>query len=213
MSKCTKCGVETPAQAKFCKSCGGSLTGGASSLKDKKSRVTKSEKTWVKPAVIAVVVVLVVVGAWAGKGILMANKMGGRPMFAPQRDASYRLSHVEAVKNEGGIVRIPLAAVGDGKAHFYSYASGGKTISFFVMKTADGGIRTAYDACMSCNHAKLGYRQEGELVVCNNCGMGFKPVDIGKETGGCNPIPLNKTIEGQVIVLKVADIEAGAQYF
>jgi hypothetical protein len=213
MSTCSKCGQETSGQAKFCKSCGGSLAGGASSLNDKKSRVTGKEKSWVKPALIAAVVILVVVGAWAGKGIVMAKKMGGRPMFAPLRDSSYRLSHVEAVKSENGLVRIPLAALADGKAHFFSYASGGKTISFFVMKTADGNIRTAYDACMACNHAKLGYRQEGDLVACNNCGMGFKPADIGKETGGCNPIPLNKTVDGQMIVMKVADIEAGAQYF
>ena len=47
------------------------------------------------------------------------------------------------------------------------------------MKRYDGSIRTALDACVACNHAKLGYRQEGDLVVCNNCGMGFKPTDIG----------------------------------
>lgn len=213
MSTCSKCGAEAPEKAKFCKACGGSLAAGASSLNDKKARVTGGERSWVKPAVIAAVVVLVVVGAWAGKGMVMAKKMGGRPMFAPLRDASFRLSHTEAVKNEGGVVRIPVASVVDGKAHFYSYASNGKTISFFVMKTADGSIQTAYDACMACNHAKLGYRQEGELVACNNCGMGFKPSDIGKETGGCNPIALNKTVDGQMIVVKVSDIEAGAQYF
>jgi uncharacterized membrane protein len=32
-------------------------------------------------------------------------------------------------------------------------------------------------------------------------------------TGGCNPIPVNKTINGQTLVLKAKDLEAGAQYF
>jgi uncharacterized membrane protein len=32
-------------------------------------------------------------------------------------------------------------------------------------------------------------------------------------TGGCNPIPINKTTNGQVLVLKVKDLEAGGQYF
>ena len=81
------------------------------------------------------------------------------------------------------------------------------------MKAQDGSFRTALDACVACNHAKLGYRQEGALVVCNNCGMGFKPTDIGMMTGGCNPIPVNKSIDGQLIVLKAKDLEAGAQYF
>jgi uncharacterized membrane protein len=66
---------------------------------------------------------------------------------------------------------------------------------------------------VACNHAKLGYRQEGSLVVCNNCGMGFKPTDIGMTTGGCNPIPVKKSVEGQTIVLKAKDLEDGARYF
>jgi uncharacterized membrane protein len=32
-------------------------------------------------------------------------------------------------------------------------------------------------------------------------------------TGGCNPIPVNKSVDGQLIVLKAKDLEAGAQYF
>ena len=81
------------------------------------------------------------------------------------------------------------------------------------MKSPDGSIRTAFDACMACNHAKLGYRQEGNVVVCNNCGMGFSPADIGKVSGGCNPIPINKTTDGQTLVVKATDLESGAQYF
>ena len=50
-------------------------------------------------------------------------------------------------------------------------------------------------------------------MVCNNCGMGFAPAQIGMVTGGCNPIPVNKTINGQTLVLKVKDLEAGGQYF
>jgi uncharacterized membrane protein len=110
-------------------------------------------------------------------------------------------------------VRIALADVQDGNAHFYSYAAGGKAVTFFVMKAADGSIRTAFDACVACNHAKLGYRQEGASVVCNNCGMGFTPAQIGMVTGGCNPIPVNKTTDGQNLLLKAKDLEAGAQYF
>ncbi len=134
-------------------------------------------------------------------------------MFAPHRDASLRLANAEAVQDEKGSVLIPLATLDDGKAHFYALAAGGKTITFFAMKASDGSIRTAFDACMACNHAKLGYRQEKGLVVCNNCGMGFDPAEIGRVTGGCNPIPVNKSIEGRMLVLKTSDLEGGAQYF
>jgi len=213
MNKCGKCGAENKEQVKFCKACGSSLSMAETGLSGKKARITDQEATWKKPLAIAAAVVVVLGALWMAKGVYMSKKMGNRPMFSPLRDASARLSHAVAVKAEGGDVRIPLAAIEDGNAHFYAYASGGKTITFFIMKAADGTIRTAYDACMACNHAKLGYRQEKNLVACNNCGMGFNPADIGKETGGCNPIVLSKVVDGKTIVLKVKDLEAGAQYF
>ena len=42
--------------------------------------------------------------------------------------------------------------------------------------------------------------------------MGFRPEEIGNETGGCNPIPVGRSIDGQMVVLKAKDLEAGAQY-
>jgi hypothetical protein len=172
MSMCGKCGAEMKENAKYCKACGSSLSGGDASLNDKKARVMTREKQWVKPAAIAAVVVLVVAALWLAKGVYLSKRMGSHPMFPPHRDTSARL-----------------------------------------MKAMDGNIRTAFDACVACNHAKLGYRQEGSLVVCNNCGMGFKPTEIGMVSGGCNPIPVNKSVDGQMIVLKAKDLEAGAQYF
>ncbi len=207
MSTCSKCGVELKEHAKFCKACGGQT-----SLNDKKARVMSQEKTWVKPAAIAGVVLLV---AAAGFGFMQyrASHMGGRPMFPPHRDASARLMKAVPVTAKNGDVLIPAAIVEDGNAHFFSYPAAGKTVTFYVMKTADGMIKTAFDACIACNHAKLGYRQEGGLVVCNNCGMGFRPEEIGKETGGCNPVPVQRSLDGQMVVLKAKDLEAGVQYF
>ncbi len=211
MSKCSKCGAEAKENDRYCKACGAPV--GVEALNDKKNRVMSKGKTWVKPAMIATAAVIVLAAAWMAKGVVISKKMGGHPMFPPHRDQSARLTNALPVKEQGGIVSISLAAVDDGKAHFYSYTSNGKTITFFVMKDADGSIRSAFDACMSCNHAKLGYRQERGLVVCNNCGMGFNPSEIGRVTGGCNPIPLEKSTEGQMIVLKAKDLDAGAQYF
>jgi uncharacterized membrane protein len=213
MSKCCTCGVETKEQRKFCKACGAGLSGADASLHDKKARVMGKEKNWLKPAMIAAAVIVASVGLWLARGAYMSETMSGQPQFPPLRDASARLTHAAAVKSEGGEVRVPLADVDDGNAHFFAYVSGGKTITFFVMKAMDGSIRTAYDACAACNHAKLGYRQEGQLVACNNCGMGFKPMDIGKATGGCTPIPVNKSMDGKMIVLKAKDLDDGAKYF
>jgi hypothetical protein len=213
MSTCGKCGADAKTNAKYCRACGASLAGGGGALKDKKARVMAQDRSWKKPVAIAGAVMLVIALGWTAKGAYTAKKMGNHPVFPPHRDASARLANAVPVNDQGGNVSVPLAALDDGKAHFFSYVSGGKTITFFMMKAADGSIRTAFDACTACNHAKLGYRQERDLVVCNNCGMGFKATEIGVQTGGCNPIPVDKSIDRQMVVLKAGDLEAGAKYF
>jgi len=93
------------------------------------------------------------------------------------------------------------------------YNANGKDIKFFVIKATDGTVRIALDACTACNHAKLGYRQNGETMVCNNCGMSFKSTDVGHASGGCSPIPLRNSQDGKSLTVKAKDLEEGAKYF
>jgi len=109
---------------------------------------------------------------------------------------------------------IPVSKVDDGIAHFYTYEStAGKTIRFFVLKSSDGVIWAAFDACDVCYEAKKGYRQEGDFMVCNNCGMKFPSAKINEESGGCNPSPLNREVEGDNIVILKEEIEKGVKFF
>jgi hypothetical protein len=212
MNKCIKCGTKTDDTSIYCKPCSLAVKED-SGRQQKKERVMGREKTWIKPAAIAAGIIVLAVSGWLMKDGIAAKQAGMHQNFAPQRDHDARRINAVVVNDESGVVRIPLASVEDGNAHFFTIIAGGKKISFFAMRAPDGSIHTAFDACVSCNHAKLGYRQEGSVVVCNNCGMGFKPADIGRETGGCNPIPVNKSVDGQMLVLKTKDIESGAQYF
>ncbi len=124
------------------------------------------------------------------------------------------LGKCEKVTAVNGVVSIPLAKVADGKAHFFAFADAGKEIDFFVVKAADGSIKTAFDACDVCYEAKKGYRQEGDVMVCNKCNKKFATDKIGPSTaGGCNPSYLpHQEVAGNVL-LKVEDIKAGAQFF
>ena len=74
-------------------------------------------------------------------------------------------------------------------------------------------IRAAFNACDVCYLDKKGYRQEGDDMVCNNCGQRFPSELINEVRGGCNPSPLVRTIEGDEVVIRVDDILSGARYF
>ena len=114
----------------------------------------------------------------------------------------------------GHDIRIALADVGDGRAKFFDYRStDNKELRFFVMKSSDGVIRAALNACDTCFHAKKGYHQEGDNMVCNNCGLKFPSAMINEVKGGCNPVGLPRTIEGDQVVIKAGDLDSRSSYF
>lgn len=108
----------------------------------------------------------------------------------------------------------PTRLFEDGQAKYYQYASeDGKTIKYFILKSSDGVIRAAFDACDVCWPAGKGYYQEGDFMVCRNCGRRFASVKVNEVKGGCNPAPLARTVAGGNLVIKVKDILSGKQYF
>ncbi|MHB1294632.1 MAG: Fe-S-containing protein [Anaerolineae bacterium] len=112
-----------------------------------------------------------------------------------------------------GVVRVPAAGLEDGKARFYAYDTADTTVTFFVLRSSDGVVRAALNACDVCFQSRLGYRQEGDEMVCNNCGTRFPSTRINEEQGGCNPSPLARTLSGDEVVIQVGELEAGAQLF
>jgi len=110
-------------------------------------------------------------------------------------------------------ITIPLSDLSD-KAKFFDYKlSDNKPVRFFVIKSSDGQYRAAMDACDMCYHAKKGYHQEGDDMVCNNCGLHFHSSQINEKHGGCNPVGLPRTIEGNQLVIKASEIESRGSYF
>ncbi|MBM4430415.1 MAG: DUF2318 domain-containing protein [Chloroflexi bacterium] len=122
-------------------------------------------------------------------------------------------SEFPLVAPQDGVVRVPVAGLSDGQARFYAIQSGNKTIPFFVVQGSDQVVRAALDACDVCYEAKLGYHQEGNVMVCNACGNRFPLTRINEEKGGCNPSPLNAVVKGDQIIIQLAELEAGSRYF
>lgn len=117
------------------------------------------------------------------------------------------------MKAKDGIVKIPTAQFDDYKTKYYKYEFPDKSIYFFAVKSADGTIRAAFDSCDVCFREKKGYRQEGDVMVCNNCGQTFPTEKINVEKGGCNPAPLIRSIDSKNLVINVDDLYQGVKYF
>ncbi len=119
----------------------------------------------------------------------------------------------ETVQPQGDTVRIKAADISD-TARFYAFKDGGTEIRFFVVKGPDGAVRAALDACDVCWREGKGYRQQGPNMICENCGMAFNTARINEVRGGCNPHPLERTVDaGGDLLLRVAELKAGARYF
>lgn len=117
------------------------------------------------------------------------------------------------VEAQDGVVTIPVADVDDGKAHHFVFKKGNNEVKFFLLKSNDGVIRAAFDACDVCFREKKGYDQDGEFMICNNCGMRFHSSRINEVKGGCNPSPLKRTYDDTTVTIKVRDIMSGRGYF
>lgn len=120
----------------------------------------------------------------------------------------------DVVENSGDI-KILLSEISE-EAKWYEYDSGGTKISFFAIKASDGTIRTAFDACDVCYSSNKGYRQEGNYMVCNNCGNRYPISGLGTENlrgGGCWPGYLPSKTDGENLIIKISDLEKGKYRF
>ncbi|HTY24885.1 MAG TPA: DUF2318 domain-containing protein [Desulfomonilaceae bacterium] len=120
----------------------------------------------------------------------------------------------QEVQPANGIFAFPAAAFQDGKAKYFQYSpSPNQKIRFFVVKSVDGVIRAAFDACEVCWRAKKGYVQQGNEMICVNCGLKFRTDKVNEVTGGCNPSALKRTVQDGKVVITQQDVMSGLRYF
>jgi uncharacterized membrane protein len=154
-------------------------------------------------------IAFIVAAALVFFGITIYFTVGRSPVF-PEAAAQSEAQLLPA----GADVRLPVSTFDDGRAHFYRYVTSvGREIRLFAIRSSDGVIRAAFDACDVCYRQRKGYHQEGNDMVCNNCGRHFRSVDVNVITGGCNPTALQRTVDGSQVVLKTSDLDLGAAYF
>ena len=116
--------------------------------------------------------------------------------------------------NVVGNVLLPTDTLAEYQAEYFTYVHEGEPIEFFIIKTATGILRAAFNACLECYPERQGYRQDGNVMICNFCGRQFSADLINVEEGGCSPIPLDRRILGSSqLQISVDDIIRGALYF
>lgn len=166
----------------------------------KKDAVLGTEKKSQLPLMVGIVCSVLLIGG----GIYFATYDGGNtsPVAASVPSA-----------NMASQVSLPATLFEDGKARHFEHVAGEFKIKYFVLKSSDGIIRAAFDACDVCWPAGKGYYQEGDFMVCRNCGRKFASVLVNEVKGGCNPAPLNRRVENGKVIIEVKDILEGRQYF
>ena len=111
-----------------------------------------------------------------------------------------------------GAVSLPVSGV-RAKASFYKVKVDGTDVIFFALLDSAGKVRVALDACDSCWQSGKGYKQDGDSMICQNCGMAFHSDRISMRKGGCNPHPVSYSLSGDAVVIPAAELQAGVKFF
>lgn len=103
------------------------------------------------------------------------------------------------------------------EATFYPIKVGNVEMEVMALKADDGTIRTAFNTCQICFNSGRGYyTQDGEKLICQNCGNRFGLNDVEVVRGGCNPVPImtpNKTENSEQIVIKKEFLDQNKELF
>jgi uncharacterized membrane protein len=167
-------------------------------LAAKKAAVLEKKKRKIVPFIIVIaVLVAVITGVF-----LYLNNSGSSPVAISTQS-----------KETTTQITYPLSMFSDGRAIHFVYREGAIDIRYFILKSSDGIIRAAFDACDVCWPSGKGYYQDGDHMVCKNCGQQFASILINEVKGGCNPEPLVRKESGNNVIIRVEDILKGKKYF
>lgn len=120
------------------------------------------------------------------------------------------LSPATEVSFTSGSVSIPLAQVSDGDLHRFQAREKGTEVRFLLYKKPDGKVVAVFDACEICG--PVGFFKGPNGLICKNCASPINSQSVGTP-GGCNPIPLESSTNGNDIVIHEADLAARAKLF
>ena len=119
-------------------------------------------------------------------------------------DNGTKSDNLRAKKVVDDDIVIPIGDITE-TARFYPAKMNGIELEALAVKAPDGTIRTAFNTCQVCYSSGRGYYvQEGDALVCQNCGNHFSTNQVEITRGGCNPVPITdayKTVDDDNITI------------
>ncbi|MBI5083343.1 MAG: DUF2318 domain-containing protein [Acidobacteria bacterium] len=132
----------------------------------------------------------------------------GQHEFSPPPEISMRA---------GEDLRVPVAELGPGKARIFRFdAQNDEPIRVFVGRLGKGRLVTTFAACRRCDRASGRSRVSDGQLICGHCGEPMPILEEGAtlpQEKDCTPIPIQFRIEGDSLVVRASDIEAGRPLF
>ncbi len=174
---------------------------------------------------------LIILMAIAAGGLIILSTRGNSSSSSPTKNSAnsgnaltnniYSQAGFNGNKGEksylqNGRIELDAELFSDNNARFYNIGMpDGKIIYFFVVKDKNGIYRAAANACQVCFSSHKGFHQEGNEIVCNNCGNRYPIEKIATEKGGCNPGPINPDlpVKNGKITISQSEIEQVAGLF
>lgn len=137
-----------------------------------------SIKKFVLP-VLAVVVIIII--------FIMSNKETKVETTSPK---SLSLANYEV----GDSFVIPISELKN-DVKFYSLNYNGANVEILAAIDKNGNPKVTLNTCQNCmGSPNAFFVQEGDSVVCQNCGIGHQIETIGTAKRGCNPIPIDSLV-------------------
>jgi high-affinity iron transporter len=112
--------------------------------------------------------------------------------------------------DKDGHIVISTQGLAEGDMNRYRVDVNGVQVRFLLYRKPDGKVATVFDACQICGG--VGFYKGASGLVCKNCSAPINPQSVGQQ-GGCNPIPLPSSAQGDSIVINVTDLAPQSAQF
>jgi uncharacterized membrane protein len=123
----------------------------------------------------------------------------------------------EIAVRSGEDLRFPVAELSPGKAMIFRIEDQkGEPIRVFVKRQDHGRIVVAFAACRRCGRARRPSRVADGQLICGHCGGPMPILEEGATLPAekdCTPVPVQFRIDGDSLVVRAVDIEAGRPLF